>query len=93
LVSMNFWGFTPALFPQLREQFTSFLRRSGQELKSESYIPTTVNELVASGAVRVKVLHAPASWFGITFKEDKPQVVDSIRKLVAAGEYPPKLWT
>jgi UTP-glucose-1-phosphate uridylyltransferase len=92
LVSMNFWGFTPALFPQLREHFTAFLRRSGQELKSESYIPTAVNELVASGAVRVKVLRTPASWFGITYKEDKPQVVDSIRKLVAAGEYPPKLW-
>jgi hypothetical protein len=93
LVSMNFWGFTPALFPQLREQFSEFLRRSGQELKSECYIPTTVNELVASGAARVKVLRTSASWFGITYKEDKPQVVASILKLVAGGEYPPKLWT
>ena len=93
LVSMNFWGFTPALFTQLREQFNAFLRRSGQELKSESYIPTTVNELVASGAARVKVLRTPASWFGITYKEDKPQVVASILKLVEAGEYPSKLWT
>ncbi len=93
LVSMNFWGFTPALFPQLRKHFENFLRQSGQELKSECYIPTTVNELVAKGEVRVKVLHTPASWFGITFKEDKPQVVESIRKLVAAGAYPPKLWT
>ena len=93
LVSMNFWGFTPALFPQLRERFNEFLRRSGQELKSESYIPTTVNELVSSGAARVKVLRTPASWFGITYKEDKPQVVASILKLVTAGEYPPKLWT
>jgi UTP-glucose-1-phosphate uridylyltransferase len=93
LVSMNFWGFTPALFPQLREHFNGFLRRSGQELKSESYIPTPVNELVSSGAARVKVLHTPASWFGITYKEDKPQVVASILKLVAAGTYPAKLWT
>ena len=92
-VSMNFWGFTPALFPQLREQFTEFLRRSGQELKSECYIPTTVNELVASGTARVKVLRTPASWFGITYKEDKPQVVASIDKLVADGGYPQKLWT
>lgn len=93
LVSMNFWGFTPALFPQLREQFTAFLRRNGQELKSESYIPTTVNELVAAGAARVKVLRTPSSWFGITYKEDKPQVIASILKLVAAGEYPSQLWT
>src|SRR6266404_2159669 len=88
LVSMNLWGFTPALFPQLRERFSEFLRRSGQELKSECYIPTTVNELVASGAARVKVLRTPSSWFGITYKEDKPQVIASIRKLVADGGYP-----
>ena len=92
LVSMNFWGFTPALFPQLRERFTAFLGRGGQELKSECYIPTTVNELVASDAARVKVLGTPASWFGITYKEDKPQVIASILKLVANREYPPKLW-
>jgi UTP-glucose-1-phosphate uridylyltransferase len=92
LVSMNFWGFTPALFPQLREHFNGFLRRSGQELKSECYIPTTVNELVAAGEARVKVLRTPASWFGITYKEDKPLVVASIRQLIARGDYPEMLW-
>jgi hypothetical protein len=91
LVSMNFWGFTPALFPQLRERFDAFLRRSGQELKSECYIPTTVNELVASDAARVKVLSTPSSWFGVTYKEDKAQVTDSIRQLIARGDYPEKL--
>jgi NDP-sugar pyrophosphorylase family protein len=91
LVSMNFWGFTPTLFPQLRERFEAFLRRGGQELKSESYIPTTVNELVASGAARVKVLGTPASWFGVTYKEDKPHVTASIRQLIARGDYPEKL--
>jgi UTP-glucose-1-phosphate uridylyltransferase len=91
LVSMNFWGFTPALFPQLRKQFDAFLRRSGQELKSECYIPTTINELVASGAARVKVLGTPSSWFGVTYKEDKPQVTASVRALIARGDYPEKL--
>jgi hypothetical protein len=91
LVSMNFWGFTPALFPLLREQFDAFLRRSGQELKSECYIPTTVNELVASGAARVKVLGTPSSWFGVTYKEDKPHVAASVRALIARGDYPEKL--
>ena len=91
LVSMNFWGFTPALFPQLRERFDEFLRRSGQELKSECYIPTTVNELVAAGAARVKVLRTPASWFGVTYKEDKPRITAGIRGLIACGEYPEKL--
>jgi UTP-glucose-1-phosphate uridylyltransferase len=92
LVSMNFWGFTPAVFPQLREHFNAFLRPSGQDLKSECYIPTTVNELVASGTARVKVLRTLASWFGITYKEDKPLVVASIRKLIADGDYPEMLW-
>jgi len=93
LVSMNFWGFTPTVFPQLRERFSTFLQRSGHELKSECYIPTTVNELVAAGIARVKVLHTPSSWFGVTYQEDKPQVKVSIRQLVARCEYPEKLWS
>jgi UTP-glucose-1-phosphate uridylyltransferase len=92
LVSMNFWGFTPVVFPQLRERFFTFLQRSGHELKSECYIPTTVNELVAAGIARVKVLHTPSSWFGVTYQEDKPQVKASIRQLVARCEYPARLW-
>jgi hypothetical protein len=92
LVSMNFWGFTPALFPQLRKRFEEFLQRSGHELKSECYIPTTVNELVASGTARVKVLPTTASWFGVTYQEDRPRVTAGIRELVARCEYPERLW-
>jgi UTP-glucose-1-phosphate uridylyltransferase len=92
LVSMNFWGFTPALFPQLRKRFEEFLRRSGHELKSECYIPTTVNELVASGTACVKVLRTPASWFGVTYQEDKPRITAGIRQFVARGDYPERLW-
>jgi NDP-sugar pyrophosphorylase family protein len=92
-VSMNMWGFTPALFAQLRAQFEAFLRRSGSEPKSECYIPNTVNELVTAGEARVKVLRTSASWFGVTYREDRPQVVESIRQLVARGEYPARLWS
>jgi len=91
-VSMNFWGFTPALFPQLRAQFTEFLKKSGQEQKSECYIPATVGELVTAGQARVKVLRSPDSWFGVTYREDRPRVVESIRALIARGDYPEKLW-
>jgi len=91
-VSMNFWGFTPALFPQLRVEFEKFLKRSGGEQKSECYIPATVGELVTSGQARVKVLRSQDSWFGVTYREDRPIVVESIRKLVAKGDYPEKLW-
>jgi len=92
-VSMNFWGFTPALFPQIKVEFEKFLKKAGGEQKSECYIPATVGELVTGGKAKVKVLRSPDSWFGVTYREDRPTVVESIRKLIAKGEYPEKLWT
>jgi UTP-glucose-1-phosphate uridylyltransferase len=92
LVSMNFWGFHPAVFGNLRERFTAFLQRAGQEQKSECYIPATVNELMAAGQARVRMLSSTDPWFGVTYKEDKPRVVASIARLVADGVYPAKLW-
>jgi UTP-glucose-1-phosphate uridylyltransferase len=91
-VSMNFWGFTPTVFGQLRDHFTAFLKKSGQEQKSECYIPATVGELVTAGQAKVKVLRTNDSWFGVTYREDRPRVVESIRKLIARGVYPEKLW-
>jgi dTDP-glucose pyrophosphorylase len=91
-VSMNFWGFTPALFPQLKVEFEKFLKKAGGEQKSECYIPATVGELVTSGKAKVKVLRSSDSWFGVTYREDRPQVVESIRKLIAQGKYPKNLW-
>jgi len=93
LVSMNMWGFTPAIFPQLATQFQSFLEQSGAELKSECYLPSTVNALVAAGEARVKVLSSPDAWFGVTYREDRPSVVASIGKLIEQGLYPESLWT
>ena len=92
LVSMNMWGFTPAVFTQLRDHFRAFLERSGKDLKSENYVPSTVNELVSSGEARVKVLRTNDAWFGVTYREDRPRVVDSIAALVKKGKYPEKLW-
>ena len=92
LVSMNMWGFNPEIFPLLRTRFKAFLERSGGELKSEHYVPTAVNELVSSGQARVKVLRTNDAWFGVTYREDRPRVVDSIAALIAKGKYPSKLW-
>lgn len=92
-VSLNFWGFTPNVFNQLRENFEKFLEQHGSDAKGECLIPTTVNELVSAGEARVKVLRAGGSWFGVTYREDRPRVVDSIRQLIAAGEYPERLWS
>ena len=91
-VSMNCWAFTPTLFPKLKIAFEAFLKKSGGELKSECYIPATVGELVNTGQAKCKVLCSPDSWFGVTYREDRPMVVESIRKLIAKGDYPEKLW-
>jgi hypothetical protein len=90
-VSMNMWGFTPALFGTLREGFVEFLKRQGREEKSEFYIPAAVNDIVRAGRARVKVLRSPDSWFGVTYREDRPFVVEGIRKLIVRGDYPEKL--
>lgn len=92
-VSMNFWGFTPALFPQLKAAFEKFMKKSGGEQKSECLIPATVGDLVTSGQAKCKVLRSPDSWFGVTYREDRPQVVASIQSLINKGDYPAKLWT
>lgn len=92
IVSMNLWGFTPSIFSELRTRFVDFLRTRGDEDKSEFFIPSVVNELVALGKARVKVLTSPDSWFGITYPDDKPTVVSGIKRLIAAGQYPEKLW-
>ena len=91
-VSMNFWGFTPAIFDQLRAAFERFLEQNGSDLKRECLIPTTVNDLVSVGKARVKVLTSEDSWFGVTYREDRPRVIECIRALIAAGAYPEKLW-
>ena len=91
-VSMNVWGFTPDLFPYLRSMFNDFLKLEGKELKSEFFIPSVVNNLVQSNIKAVKVLKTGSSWFGVTYKEDKPHVVNKIKSLVDNHEYPLKLF-
>ena len=91
-VSMNVWGFTPILFKYLNEKFVEFLSENGTEMKSEYLIPSVVNELIQSGQETVHVLRSGATWFGITYKDDKPFVEGEIEKLVNKGEYPGKLF-
>jgi dTDP-glucose pyrophosphorylase len=92
VVSMNFWGFSPAVFPLLEASFAEFLRERGNDPKAECYIPSTVNDLVAAGKLAVRVLRAGDSWFGVTYREDRPRVVARIAELIERGDYPVKLW-
>ena len=91
-VSMNCWAFTPTFFTGLNEQFEAFLEKHGGELKSEFYLPEAVSEQVAQGLVTVEVRTTSASWFGVTYREDKPRVQAALAELVARGEYPARLF-
>ena len=90
-VSMNLWGFTPGLFTELEARFPKWLAENGAKEKSEWYIPFVVDELIKEGKATCKVLPTESSWFGVTYREDKPFVMAEIKKLVDAGEYPSNL--
>jgi len=92
-VSMNIWGFRPDIFAQLQERFARFLAVSGQDPRAEFFIPTVVDALVREGQATVRVLDTPDRWFGVTYREDKAAVVARLQDLVAAGVYPPSLWS
>ncbi len=91
-VSMNMWGFIPTLFGYLQKMFSEFLEKCGQDEKAEFYLPAAVNALVRTGQERCKVLRTPDSWSGVTYRADRPRVVESVRTLVAHGDYPRNLW-
>jgi len=92
MVSMNTWGFTPKLFEFLEEGFVKFLEREGGELKSEYLLPELIDGMIKNGEANVTVLPSNEKWMGVTYTEDKPDVMAGIRALVAAGVYPENLW-
>ena len=91
-VSMNFWGFHPSIFKNIETQFIDFLTDHINQPKSEFYIPFVVFEMIQKGQISVEVLTADSPWFGVTYKEDKPYVIEQVRKLTDQGIYPEKLW-
>ena len=93
LVSMNFWGFTSGLFKGAAEEFVKFIYQEGREpFKSECYLPNVVGALRRRGYCDVKVIETSARWYGVTYHDDKPEVVKKIKALIDAGEYPKGLW-
>lgn len=90
-VSMNLWGFTSGFLDELEHRFPMWLEKNANREKSEWYVPFVVDELIHEGTASCRVLPTDSRWFGITYRDDKPQVVSAIAKLVEAGEYPAKL--
>ena len=91
-VSMNMWGFTHDYFQYSEDYFSRFLQANAGNLKSEYFIPLMVNELITSGTASVKILDTTSKWFGITYAADLQGVVEKLRALVDAGEYPGTLF-
>jgi NDP-sugar pyrophosphorylase family protein len=91
-VSMNFWGFTPAVFKQSEQMFRDFVAANEDKPKSEFFIPLVADQLIKSGIASFKVIPTASKWFGVTYKEDKPIVQKCISDLVNSGVYPENLW-
>jgi len=91
-VSMNFWGLTPAVFPFLEAQLVAFLQAEAANPKAECYIPMSIGDMVTEVQATVQVLPTDALWFGVTYQDDKPRVMESLNALHEKGNYPTPLW-
>jgi UTP-glucose-1-phosphate uridylyltransferase len=92
IVSMNCWGFTPAIFDQLETEFRAFLEKRGTDPKAEMYLPTVVSDLNQRGQAKIALHRSSDAWFGLTYREDLAAAQTAIKALIAAGRYPAPLW-
>lgn len=91
-VSMNCWGFTPTILDELAKRFPLFLEKSKDNiLKAEFFLPFVVDELIKEGKAKAKVMKTSDKWYGVTYKEDKEEIVSAIRQMIKDGKYPEKL--
>ena len=92
VVSMNFWGFMPSIFPALREYFENFLRNeAGEDIKAECLLPVMVDQQMKAGKLEVSVLHSADKWFGMTYQQDRAVVAEELQKLHQRGDDPESL--
>ena len=92
VVSMNFWGFMPSIFPVLRQDFDAFLRAAGDDPRAERLLPDMVDQKLRTGELKVSVLSSAGQWFGMTYRQDRDTVAQALRDLHQSGEYPRDLW-
>jgi dTDP-glucose pyrophosphorylase len=92
VVSMNLWGFKPSCYSFLGKEFRNFIDQKGMDPKSELDIPTSVDKFVKNGQITIKILMSSERWFGVTYREDKPFVVENINRMIRAGAYPEAIY-
>jgi NDP-sugar pyrophosphorylase family protein len=91
-VSMNFWGFMPSVFPIIHEMFQEYSEKNIDSPKAEFYIPTVMTYLIQHQLGKCKVFSSESEWFGVTYPEDKPMVMEALQTLSDKGKYPTNLW-
>jgi hypothetical protein len=93
-VSMNLWGFGKSFLDEAEQRFAGWLTENlpVNPLKCEYFLPLVVTELIEENKAKIQVLRSTDKWFGVTYREDKPLVVDAIARKTAEGQYPEKLW-
>jgi hypothetical protein len=92
IVSMNMWGFMPSLFQYLEEDMLEFLQKNAESEKAEFLLPNVVDRLIRGGLVDIPVLRTEASWFGMTYPQDRELVRTRLTELVQQGVYPSPVW-
>lgn len=92
IVSMNLWGFKPSCYEFLGKEFRNFIHNFGKDLKSELDIPTSVDKFVKNREITIQILMSNERWFGVTYREDKPHVVENIKKMIRKGIYPARIY-
>jgi hypothetical protein len=93
IVSMNTWGFTPAMMPILERHFADFLTAYGNDPKAEFFLPMVLDRLISEGQASVRILPTDSQWFGVTYRDDKPHVQQCLARLIETGVYPAHLWS
>jgi hypothetical protein len=91
-VSMNYWGFHPSIFEHIENGLHAFMKAHSLDPKAEYYIPNIVTDLINNGTMAVRVIPTTDTWFGVTYKEDKPMAVAAIAEQIEKGVYPTPLW-
>jgi dTDP-glucose pyrophosphorylase len=92
VVSMNLWGFKPSCYSYLGKEFRNFINNSGMDLKSELDIPTSIDKFVKNGEITIQILMSNDRWFGVTYREDKPFVIENINRMVKEDIYPSSIY-
>ena len=91
-VSMNYWGFHPSIFKEIKYGLHNFIKENSKNPTAEYYIPNIVTDMIVSNKMSVRVIPTNDNWFGVTYKEDKPMAVAEINKYIKSGIYPKNLW-